>query len=192
MRPLRSRHGLSVFPKRHLLGASISCFVAMLRDSRTFRRQSLCYAVLGPFFDPAVGYKLGLQCFWENRIKLWCCVKPDISTSHHPLLSLPQPPGRMRNNGLVSAGIYLGWWGLPTQTSQSYQPKSRESGSDTALLLLWLCVLSTSSFYWFCFSLDAAYLGQGHRELASQRCLKDSSALTSDLWWKLISPRNQE
>lgn len=75
--------------------------------------------------------------------------------------------------------------GLPAQGQ-------RESGSDTALLLLWLCVLSASPFYWFCFSLDAACLGQGHRKLASQGCLKHSSALTSDLWWKLTCPRNQE
>lgn len=169
----------------------------MLRDSKTFRRQSLCYAALGHFPAPSTaGHKLGLTLVSsvseENRIMLGCCVKPDISTRHHPLLSLPQPPGRMRNNGLVSAGIHLGCCELPSQASQSYQPKGRESGSDTAMLFLWLCVLSTSSFYWFCFSLEAAYLGQGHRELASQGFLKDSLALTSDLWWKLICPRNQE
>lgn len=139
----------------------------------------LCYAALGPFLAPsAAGHKprtdLDLQGFFKASGTCYDIVaSPTFPQAARPLLSLPQPPVRMRNNGLVSAGIHLGWRGLPTQAGQ---PLRAESQAQTQPCSFSGCVLSTSSFCWFCFILDPANLGQGHREPASLRRLQGSLA----------------
>lgn len=92
------------------------------------------------------------------RNMLWHCVKPHVSTSHSHFAVSTTASSEDEKQWLSVFWNLPRVVRLPTQTSQPYQPKGRKSGSDTARILLWLCVFFTSSSCWFCFSLDPAYL----------------------------------
>lgn len=154
----------------------------------------LCYAVLGSLSCSFYCWANVQDWSWPPVFlqsltsMLWHPVKSCTCTATQPLLSAPQSPVRMRNNGLVSAGIYLGCRDLPTQ-ARFISPRA-ECQVQTRAPPLAVC----SPLPLFVGSASAKIQSTWgrDRERTSLRCLKDSLALISGLWRRLMCPRDQE